>query len=79
MASLLFENARVLDAAAGALRDECSVRVENDRVVEVAEGALRAAAGARRIDLAGRTLMPGLIDAHVHCAITTLNLGAKSP
>jgi imidazolonepropionase-like amidohydrolase len=75
MASLLFENARVLDAAAGALRDGCSVRVEDDRVVEVVEGALRAA-GARRIDLAGRTLMPGLIDAHVHCAITTLNLGA---
>ena len=65
MAEILFENARVLDAAAGALRDGCAVLVEGDRVVELAEGTLRAA-GARRIDLAGRTLMPGLIDAHVH-------------
>jgi imidazolonepropionase-like amidohydrolase len=75
MTTLLFENARVLDAAAGVLRDACSVLVDGDRIVELGGGALRAA-GARRIDLAGRTLMPGLIDAHVHCAITTLNLAA---
>ena len=43
MAEILFENARVLDAAAGALRDGCSVLVEGDRVVELAEGTLRAA------------------------------------
>jgi hypothetical protein len=31
---------------------------------------------ARRIDLAGRTLMPGLIDAHVHAVLTTMDLAA---
>jgi imidazolonepropionase-like amidohydrolase len=77
MAQLLFENARLLDTRAGALRDGASVLVEGERIVEVAEGSLRAA-GATRIDLAGRTLMPGLIDAHVHCAITTLNLAAMT-
>ena len=35
MAALLFENARVLDADAGALRDGCSVRVEGDTFVYV--------------------------------------------
>ena len=77
MAQLLFENARLLDAAAGALRDGVSVRIEGDRVVEVSPGTLRAG-GATRVDLAGRTLMPGMIDAHVHCAITTLNLAAMT-
>jgi imidazolonepropionase-like amidohydrolase len=77
MATLLFENARVLDAPAGVLRDGQSLLVEGDRIVELGEGTLRAA-GARRIDLEGRTLMPGLIDAHVHCAITTLNLAAMT-
>jgi imidazolonepropionase-like amidohydrolase len=77
MAQLLFENARLLDVEAGALRDGVSVRVEDDRIVEVSERAV-AAPGARRVDLAGRTLMPGLIDAHVHCAITTMNLAAMT-
>jgi imidazolonepropionase-like amidohydrolase len=77
MAQVLFENARVLDAAAGVLRDAGSVLVEADRIVEVSDGTLRAA-GAERVDLAGRTLMPGLIDAHVHCAITTMNLAAMT-
>ena len=32
--------------------------------------------GARRIDLRGRTLMPGLIDAHVHMFMSELNMSA---
>jgi imidazolonepropionase-like amidohydrolase len=74
---VLLENARLLDAEAGELRDGASVLVEGERIVEVSERGIRAA-DARRIDVAGRTLMPGLIDAHVHCAITTLNLGAMT-
>lgn len=77
MAQLLLENARLLDVEAGALRDGVSVRVEGERIVEVSERAA-AAPGARRVDLAGRTLMPGLIDAHVHCAITTMNLATMT-
>jgi imidazolonepropionase-like amidohydrolase len=77
MAQLLFQNARLLDVEAGALRDAASVLVEGERIVEVSERAIEAP-GARRVDLAGRTLMPGLIDAHVHCAITTMNLAAMT-
>ena len=77
MAQLLFENARLLDVEAGALRDDTAVLVEGERIVEVSERAV-AAPDARRVDLAGRTLMPGLIDAHVHCAITTMNLAAMT-
>jgi imidazolonepropionase-like amidohydrolase len=77
MAQLLFENARLLDVEAGVLRDGSRVLVEDERIVEVSERA-SAASGARRIDLRGRTLMPGLIDAHVHCAITTMNLAAMT-
>jgi imidazolonepropionase-like amidohydrolase len=72
---LLFENAALLDVAHGVLRPGTSVLVEGDRIVEVGEGALRAPQ-ARRVDCRGRTLMPGLIDAHVHCVITTMDLAA---
>ena len=77
MAQLLFENARLLDVDAGALRENTSVLVENERIVEVSERAI-SAPDARRVDVAGRTLMPGLIDAHVHCVITTMNFAAMT-
>jgi imidazolonepropionase-like amidohydrolase len=77
MAQVLFENARLLDVEAGALREGVSVLVEGERIREVSALPI-AASEARRVDLGGRTLMPGLIDAHVHCAITTMNLAAMT-
>jgi imidazolonepropionase-like amidohydrolase len=42
--------------------------VENGRIVRIAENPadMKAPAGARRIDLAGKTVMPLLVDTHVH-------------
>ena len=71
----LLETARLLDVEAGVARPGHSVLVEDERIAGVEAGPI-AAEGARRIDLGGRTLMPGLIDAHVHVAITTMNLAA---
>jgi imidazolonepropionase-like amidohydrolase len=75
MGRILLENATLLDVDAGASRPGHSVLVEDDRIVGVEAGGIDAE-GARRIDVGGRTLMPGLIDAHVHVAITTMNLAA---
>jgi len=75
MGRILLENATLLDVDAGASRPGHSVLVEDDRIVGVEAGPIDAE-GARRIDVGGRTLMPGLIDAHVHVAITTMNLAA---
>jgi imidazolonepropionase-like amidohydrolase len=75
VSQILFENAALLDPAAGELRPGTQLLVEADRIAEVSEQPIRAA-DAQRIDVDGRTLMPGLIDAHVHATITTLNLAA---
>jgi imidazolonepropionase-like amidohydrolase len=72
---ILFENARLLDVDAGSARPGHSVLVEDDRIAGVEAGPI-SAEGAQRIDVGGRVLMPGLIDAHVHVAITTMNLAA---
>jgi imidazolonepropionase-like amidohydrolase len=74
---LLLENARLLDVEAGMIREGASVLVDGERIAEVSDRAI-ASRDAQRMDLAGRTLMPGLIDAHVHCAITTMNLAAMT-
>ena len=73
----LFENATLLDVEAGVLRAGTSVLVDGERIAEVSDRPL-ATASAERIDCRGRTLMPGLIDAHVHATITTMDIGAMA-
>lgn len=75
MTRVLLTNGRtLLDGFAG-LQQGYSVLVEDGRIATVSRDAI-AATGARTIDLAGRTLMPGLIDAHAH--VTGLSLTPKN-
>jgi len=60
---LWLTNARLLDGTGAAPRDGVSVLVEDGRIARI-DG--EAPEGAATIDLAGRTLMPGLIDSHSH-------------
>lgn len=73
----LFKNASVLDADRGELRPEQSVLVEGDTIREVGDPQLTVP-GARTVDVGGRTLMPGLIDAHVHVIAVTADLAAMA-
>ncbi len=57
--------ARLLDIKSGRLIKPGEVLVEGERIVEVGT-AVKHPEGAEVIDLGDRTLMPGLIDAHVH-------------
>jgi imidazolonepropionase-like amidohydrolase len=49
-----------------AVREAAGVLVSDGRIKRVGLAGDAAPDGARIVDLAGRTLMPGLIDAHVH-------------
>lgn len=67
-AATLFLHARVIDGT-GAAPFVAPVLVEDDRIAAVGPEALARAdhlQHARRADLSGLTLMPGLIDAHCH-------------
>src|SRR5436309_3291718 len=65
--------ARVLDIETGRMIAPGEVLVRGERIVEVGSKVTRPA-GAESIDLGDRTLMPGLIDAHVHLF---LHVGAE--
>src|SRR3990170_3115192 len=43
-----------------------TIIVDNGRIVEVRDGHVAPPAGASAIDLRGKTVLPGLIDSHVH-------------
>jgi len=66
MGRCIFTGANLLDGDGPARRD-VSVVVEDERIASVSEGpASDVRPGDRVIDLAGRTLMPGLILCHFH-------------
>ncbi|MFD4835867.1 amidohydrolase family protein [Achromobacter sp. NPDC058515] len=76
MASVLFKNANLLDPLQADLLESHHVLVEDGVIKEVSDKPI-SAASARVIDAAGRTLMPGLIDLHVHVLATQLNLSTQ--
>jgi len=63
--AIVLHAARVLDVEAGTMIAPGEVLVEGDRIREVG-AAVRHPPGAEIVDLGNRTLLPGLIDAHVH-------------
>ena len=71
--STVFTGGRVLDPEQGVLVDGLQVLVTGDRIAAVGR-ALELPADVVTIDVGGRTIMPGLIDCHVHVVAETLDL-----
>ena len=63
---LRLTSARMIDGTGAPPVEDVSVAVENGRIAGIDSGGARRAEDAAQIDLGGRTLMPGLVDAHVH-------------
>jgi imidazolonepropionase-like amidohydrolase len=64
---LQISSARMIDGTGAAPLDGVSLLVEDGRIGAIDAGGNGATpSGASRIDVGGRTLMPGLVDAHVH-------------
>ena len=62
---VVLKAAHIFDAVSGKLADHGVVVVQDGKITAVGANA-QIPAGARVIDLGDATLMPGMIDAHVH-------------
>jgi len=75
MVGLLLKGGELIDPHAG-LRGRYDLRLRDRRVTEVGPGL--AADGDSVIDVAGKLVVPGLIDQHAHCFIGASDLGSQT-
>jgi imidazolonepropionase-like amidohydrolase len=71
--AILFRNAKVFDGWNEACPEGMDVLVEDGVIAEVSDRPLKSAS-AEVLDCAGRVLMPGMIDAHVHTSGATTDV-----
>ena len=76
----LFEGARLIDGSGGAPIEDSAFLVVNNRFTEVGRrGNIRVPPGAKRVDLSGKTVIPGLVDGHSHIGyMKNLTSGAQN-
>jgi imidazolonepropionase-like amidohydrolase len=66
-AQTLFEGARVIPGDGSAAIENAAVLVEGGMITRIGRrGEIAAPAGANRVDLGGKTVMPAIISTHVH-------------
>jgi imidazolonepropionase-like amidohydrolase len=73
MSQILFKNFSLLDPRWDEARGGYEVLVEGDLIKEVSDKPIKAR-DAHVVDGGKRTLMPGLIDCHVHVFLTEVNI-----
>ncbi len=77
MSITVISGGNVLDLAQGAWLEHHHVVIEDGHIVEVTDRPVDLP-NARVIDARGKTVMPGLIDCHVHVLASRANLGTNA-
>ena len=58
---------RMIDGTGAAAKSDVAILISGDRITEIGHrDAVKAPAGAEVVDLGSRTVMPGMVDAHMH-------------
>jgi imidazolonepropionase-like amidohydrolase len=78
MPRIVFDSARVFNGVNPEVTDPMFVLVDGNEIKELSARPIKTD-GAIRIDCRGKTLMPGLIDNHVHIYTESLRLGPPEP
>jgi imidazolonepropionase-like amidohydrolase len=78
MSSIVFDNAAVFDGVNPQLSAARFVFVEGNEIKDVSTEPITTP-GAEHIDCRGKTLLPGLIDNHIHVYTESLKFGPPEP
>jgi imidazolonepropionase-like amidohydrolase len=66
--TIVLTNVRLIDGRGGPAQDNRTIVIDDGKIAAVHADGPRAYAGAKVLDLSGYTVIPGLIDGHVHLA-----------
>jgi imidazolonepropionase-like amidohydrolase len=77
MKTFVLRHGNVLDLERGELQEGFDVLVSDGHIVEVGPD-IKASSAEATFDIRGRTLMPGLIDCHVHVMASHVNLAVTA-
>ena len=77
MSTILIQNSNLLDVEKAEIIEGVNVLIEENKISELSDKEIKSST-AMKIDAKGKTLMPGLIDAHVHITATSVDLGRIS-
>ncbi len=73
MARIVLKNANLLDGDSAA-RPGTNVVIEGERIASVGAAPVAAQPGDRTIDLAGKTVMPGIVSGHFHASYNNITI-----
>lgn len=73
---LVLKNAAIFDGVDYDANPCHSILIEHGRIARVVAGHIEDRPDVRSIDVGGRTVMPGMIDAHFHCNSPSLNISS---
>ena len=77
--AVLFEGARLITGTGAAAIENSAFLVESGRFIRVGRrGEIQPPAGAARVDLSGKTVIPALIDGHQHLGYGNLRNGTNT-
>ena len=76
MSRTLLTDGAVFDSSTATLEGPRTVVIEDGLITAVVTEPVATEADDEVIDCAGKTILPGFIDAHVHVAVTTMDFGA---
>jgi imidazolonepropionase-like amidohydrolase len=62
---------RLIDGLSNQVQNEMTIIIEGNKIINVIKGYQAVPSGSKTIDMKNATVMPGLIDAHVHISSET--------
>ncbi|WP_245189478.1 metal-dependent hydrolase family protein [Lunatimonas salinarum] len=74
VSQVLFQDVRVFDGRSSSLSGPVNVLVEGNQIRQISGGSITVGESVQVIPGGGRTLMPGLIDVHVHMVFGALTM-----